>query len=124
MVFSGARRFGVFVAGARVRRRQGVTVRWLGGAVLVASFLVWPGVAALSAAQTTSALRVQTAGEPQRVHGSDGREHIEYDLVVTNSFSARIRLKSLVVRGGGRGLLSLSGAKPGAGTLGRTTLKP
>src|SRR6516225_3914508 len=117
----GPRRFSSLVAGARVRGRTGVRVRWLSGAVVVASFFVWPGAGALSAAQTTSAMRVQAAGEPQRVHGSDGREHIEYDLVITNSFSARIRLKSLEVRGSGRRLLSLSGAKLGAATLGLTT---
>ena len=90
---------------------------------MVASFLVWPGAGALSATRTTSALRVQTAGEPQRVHGSDGREHIEYDLVITNSFAADVRLESLGVRGSDRSLLSLSGAKLGAVTLQLATFK-
>jgi hypothetical protein len=84
---------------------------------------VWPGAGAFSATRTTSALRVQTAGEPQRVHGSDGREHIEYDLFVTNSFAADVRLESLGVRGSGRRLLSLSGAKLGAVTLQLATFK-
>ena len=38
-------------------------------------------------------------GAPQRVHGSDGREHIEYDLVITNPFTAEVTLTSLVVGG-------------------------
>jgi hypothetical protein len=32
----------------------------------------------------TTALQVQAARPPQRVHGSDGCEHIEYNLVITN----------------------------------------
>src|SRR4051812_10232462 len=83
---------------------------WTGsrrGAVAVAAAgLLW--LAAVPArAETTAALRVQTAGAPQRVHGSDGREHVEYDLVVTNAFPAEATLRSLIVRGGGRSLLSL-----------------
>src|SRR5436190_18007829 len=126
MYLSGACRFGLLVAGARVWRRPGVRIRWLSGAIVVASFFLWPGAGTLPAAQTTSALRVQTVGAPQRVHGSDGREHIEYDLVITNAFSGGIdgiRLESLEVRGGGRRLLSLSGAKLGAFTLQLATFK-
>jgi len=36
----------------------------------------------------TTALQVQAARPPQRVYGSDGREHIEYNLVITNDFTA------------------------------------
>lgn len=32
------------------------------------------------AASQTTALQVAATGAPQRVHGSDGREHIDYDL--------------------------------------------
>src|SRR4051794_3517207 len=60
-------------------------------------------------AETTAALRVEPAGAAQRVHGSDGREHIEYDLVTTNAFPAEATLRSLVVRGRGVRLLSLRG---------------
>ena len=87
-------------------------------AAMAVSFFVSLLAGASSAAQTTSALRVQTAGDPQRVHGSDGREHIEYDLVITNSFAADITLRSLQVRGNGRRLLSLSGTKLGAALSG------
>ena len=61
------------------------------------------------AASNTTALQVTAVGAPQRVHGSDGREHIDYDLVITNSFTAEVTLTSLVVRGGGKELLTLSG---------------
>ena len=83
------------------------------GLVMVAVF-VWPFTGALSGAETTSALRVEVPGPPQRVYGSDGREHIEYDLVITNAFTADATLSSLEVRGGGRRLLSLHGAGLGA----------
>ncbi len=53
-------------------------------------------------------LAVSTSGAPQSVHGTDGREHVEYDLVVTNSFNTDVVPISLVVRGGGRTLLELN----------------
>ena len=68
------------------------------------------------AASNTTALQVTAVGAPQRVHGSDGREHIDYDLVVTNSFTAEVTLTSLVVRGGGNELLALSGDALAAAT--------
>ena len=51
------------------------------------------------ATSAPTALQVAASGAPQRVHGSDGREHIEYDLVITNAFTAEVTLTSLVVRG-------------------------
>ena len=62
-----------------------------------------------SAASQTTALQVTTTGAPQRVHGTDGREHIEFNLVITNSFTAEVTLTSLAVSGGGKELLTLSG---------------
>jgi hypothetical protein len=62
-----------------------------------------------SAASQTTALQVTTTGAPQRVHGTDGREHIEFNLVITNSFTAEVTLTSLTVRGDGEKLLTLSG---------------
>ena len=64
-----------------------------------------------------TALQVSATGAPQRVHGSDGREHIEYDLVITNSSPAEVTLTSLVVRGGGRPLLDLRGDPLTAATI-------
>jgi hypothetical protein len=51
-----------------------------GVAVVPVAMFVWPFAGALSDAETSSALRIEISGTPQRVHGSDGREHIEYDL--------------------------------------------
>jgi murein DD-endopeptidase MepM/ murein hydrolase activator NlpD len=92
-----------------------------GIAVVVIALFVWPFAGALSDAETSSALRVEVSGAPQRVHGSDGREHIEYDLIVTDVFTADATLTSLEVRGDGTRLLSLSGAALGAATLRLTT---
>ena len=94
-------------------------------ALLVAVFIVWLLVGgALSDAETTSALRVEVSGAPQSVRGSDRREHVEYDLIVTNAFTADARLTSLEVRGRRRRLLSLSGAALAAVTLRAGTSAP
>jgi len=83
-------------------RRVGVA--WILAAIAGASL----GTADPAASQTT-ALQVIATGAPQRVHGSDGREHIDYDLVITNNFTVDVTLTSLVVRGGGKNLLTLEG---------------
>jgi hypothetical protein len=62
--------------------------------------------AAPAYARTTTALEVRADGAPQAVFGSDGRERVEYDLIVTNVFSADATLQSLEVRGDGRPLLT------------------
>ena len=67
-------------------------------------------------AETTAALRVQLAGAPQGVRGSDGREHLEYDVVATNAFPGPATLRSVVVRGAGRRLLALRGPALGEAT--------
>ena len=64
-----------------------------------------------------TALQVEAPGAPQYVHGSDGREHLEYDLIITNVFTADATLTSLEVRGDGRRLLVLRGAALAAVTL-------
>jgi hypothetical protein len=86
-------------------------------AVVLATLLGWLSAAAVSDAGTVSALRIEPVGVPHAVHGSDGREHIDYDLVITNWFSADATLTSLDVRGDGKRLLSLRGARLGATTL-------
>ena len=76
---------------------------------LAALFLFWL-VAPGSAAAAITALQVTPAGgPPQSVRGSDGREHIDYNLVITNAFTADATLKSVVVSGGGEKLLMLRG---------------
>ena len=74
-------------------------------AAIVAALLV----VAEPAASSSTALAVSVSGAPQGVHGTDGREHVEYDLVVTNSFNTDVTPTSLTVRGGGRELLELTG---------------
>jgi Peptidase family M23 len=89
--------------------RPGWAIRLLGVvcflAVIAAVSLGTPDPAAAN----TTALQVTAVGAPQRVHGSDGREHIDYNLVITNAFTAEATLTSLVVRGGGKVLLALRG---------------
>jgi hypothetical protein len=63
-----------------------------------------------------TALEVRAAGPPRYVYGSDGRGHVDYDLVVTNAFTAEVTLKSLTVSGAGRRLLRLAGPKLAAQT--------
>jgi hypothetical protein len=61
------------------------------------------------AAQPT-ALLVSATNAPLRVLGSDGREHLEYDLIITNVFTAPVTLISVdVVAADGRELLRLEG---------------
>src|SRR5262245_27421412 len=55
------------------------------------------------------AWKVVSIRVPRRVHGTDGREHIDYNLVLTNAFTAEVTLTSLVVRAGGKELLALTG---------------
>ena len=57
----------------------------------------------------TTAIQVTAPGPPRYVFGSDGREHVDYDLVITNAFTAEVTLKSLTVTEPGRTLLELTG---------------
>jgi murein DD-endopeptidase MepM/ murein hydrolase activator NlpD len=111
--------------GPTVRREsEGVVNPGRTFAVAVVALLLCPLAAAASRAQTPSAIRVEVPNAPQRVHGTDGREHIEYDVVISNAFTAEATLTSLEVRGGGRQLLSLSGAALRAATLRVGTSEP
>ncbi len=85
--------------------------------ICLVTLLGWLFAAAASHAQTVAALRVEPVGPAQRVYGSDGREHIDYDLLATNWFTADATLTSLDVRGDGKRLLSLNAASLGATTL-------
>ena len=49
-----------------------------------------------------TALQVSAPGPPRYVFGSDGREHVDYDLVITNAFTAEVTLKSLTVTEAGQ----------------------
>jgi hypothetical protein len=52
---------------------------------------------------------VTAAGPPRHVYGSDGRTHVDYDLLITNAFTAEVTLSSLAVSGDGTTLLRLTG---------------
>ncbi len=57
-----------------------------------------------------TALEVRGVRPPQVVKGTDGRKHIEYDLVITNVFTGEFTIDSIEVRdGAGRRLLLLEG---------------
>src|SRR4051794_38077411 len=62
-----------------------------------------------AAGKTTTALRVQTSNPPRAVFGTDGREHVEYDLVLTNDFGGEATLRALSVRADGKPALTLVG---------------
>src|SRR5215218_4083327 len=77
--------------------------------VVLAFALLGFGSAGPAAAAENTALQVEIPGAPMRVHGSDGREHIDYDLVIPNEFTSEVTLTSVIVRAGGRRLLRLDG---------------
>jgi Peptidase family M23 len=97
---------------------------WWAAPAVLAAVVVWPVAGALSSPVTTSALRVELSGPPQSVYASDGREHIEYDLMTTEAFTATATLRSLEVRAGGRVMLSYNRAALAARTLSVGTFKP
>lgn len=80
-----------------------------------------PTAAGAAGGIRTTALAVQLATTARAVYGSDGREHIDYDLVITNAFTAPVTLQSIQVRGAGRVLLTLRGRALAAHTLFGTT---
>ena len=43
------------------------------------------------------------------MHGSDGREHVEYDLVISNAFTVPVKLNSILIFGGRTLVLALKG---------------
>jgi hypothetical protein len=63
-----------------------------------------------AAAVTTTAIVVSATNDPLRVSGSDGVDHLEYDLLVTNGFAAPVSLTSIAVTApDGETLLRLEG---------------
>jgi hypothetical protein len=62
------------------------------------------------AATQTTALIVTATNAPLRVLGSDGLEHLEYDLIITNAFTTSVTLTAIeVIAPDGRPLLRLEG---------------
>ena len=65
--------------------------------------------AANAGAAQTTALAVQLGSPARAVHGSDGREHVEYDLVIANAFTVPVQLNSIRIFSGRRQVLALTG---------------
>lgn len=62
------------------------------------------------AEEATTAIIVSATNDPLRVTGSDGIDHLEYDLLVTNGFTAPVTLTSITVAApDGETLLTLDG---------------
>jgi len=62
-----------------------------------------------AAAKTTTALHVEASNPPYAVFGSDGRLHVEYDLLLTNAFAGPATLDAVAVRADGKPALTLTG---------------
>jgi hypothetical protein len=72
-----------------------------------------------------TALLVKATNRPLRVPGSDGLQRLEYDLIVSNVFTAPVTLTSLEVRSdSGRTLLRLTGDDLATVTEGLLTQAP
>ena len=69
------------------------------------------GSAQPAGGEGTTAVTVQVLDSPRYVAADDRHTHVEYDLVITNSFPAAVTLKSLVVQAKRRDLLTLKGEK-------------
>jgi hypothetical protein len=66
--------------------------------------------AGASPAPRVGAVAVTASGPAMRVFGSDGKEHLEYDLIFTSVFSSPVTVTSIkVMSGAGRRLLYLQG---------------
>jgi hypothetical protein len=81
-------------------------------------------VAAPAGGQGVTALAVQAPGPPRYVHASDGRVHIEYDLLITNTLPLEATLKSLLVRTGKRRVLRLRGGALASHVVDISTFRP
>jgi len=67
-------------------------------------------VVSTTTGDATTAIVVSATNDPLRVAGSDGVDHLEYDLLVTNGFTAPVTLTSIeVVDPDGESLLTLEG---------------
>jgi hypothetical protein len=111
------------ISSGRARRSFGRGV--LGSLTAIgACAALYAGTAEPAGAEVTG-LSVQATGAARYVPATDGRTHIEYDLITTNALQPEATLKSLVVRADQRTLLELRGdalarithpLKAGAGT--------
>jgi hypothetical protein len=66
--------------------------------------------ASVADGEATTAIIVSATNDPLRVTGSDGVDHLEYDLLVTNGFAAPVTLTAIEVKApDGETLLTLDG---------------
>jgi len=85
-------------------------VRWIVPVLLLWSLAVPAAHPEVQPASQATALLVSATNAPLRVLGSDGMEHLEYDLLITNVFTAPLTLTSIEVTGpNGQVLLRLAG---------------
>jgi hypothetical protein len=110
-------------AGGRITRRGAVWVVIgvllyfaVAASAVAASAVAASAVAAGPPRLDSTALVVQSATAARFVYGSDRRGHVEYDLLITNVFTAPVTLRRLQVRGDGGLLLTLRGAALAAAT--------
>ena len=68
----------------------------------------------------STALLVTPMNPPHVVRGDDGRDHLEYDLLVTNAFASPVTLSAVEVSGpGGPDYRARGGSDPRRGNSGR-----
>lgn len=78
--------------------------------ILLLALVPAGAVAQSSPAPQSTAIVVSATNDPLRVTGSDGLDHLEYDLIVTNGFLAPVTLTAIgVLTPGGDTLLTLDG---------------
>ena len=84
-------------------------VRRLAAGIALGTFACAIGLTASTGTGTagTTALSVKAIGPGRYVRTNDGRLHIDYDLLLTNSFVGDVTLRSLTVRAGHRVLQRL-----------------
>lgn len=77
------------------------------------------------ATQSVSPITMTSIGDPLVVAGSDGFQHIDYDLLITNAFTAPITLTALTVQGDrGAPVFHIAGASLAAVTEGNFYQQP
>ena len=83
------------------RLRSFLAASLLGGAMATLPGNGWAQdatpVVSPAAGEKTTAIVVSATNDPLRVSGSDGLDHLEYDLLVTNGFAAPVTLTSIAV---------------------------
>jgi len=90
---------------------QGTPATGTAAANAAAAVGATPAAPAGTGAPVTTAILVAATNAPLRVAGSDGADHLDYDLIVTNAFTAPVTLTAIdVLAPDGTRLLHLAGA--------------